>query len=106
VGGDTVVVVVRAFVKPKGARPLNELRYPPIPADALKSLLSSDVIECHVAVTRNGQAAADCGGNSRSLPAFILRQAREILERAHWQPATDDQGDACSDLVTVRFRWH
>jgi hypothetical protein len=106
VGGDTITVSAHAFVTPHGARPLSELRYPPVPADALKSRLSSGVIECHVAVGLDGQVAADCGNNPPDIPRFLLVRAKEILERAHWQPAMNDQGERYFELVTVQFRWH
>lgn len=103
--GETITVMTVPYVTPHGARPRGSLSYPPVPADALRSRLSSEEISCQVDVGVDGVAVADCGGNAPDLPEFLLARAKEILEATPWQPAIDDSGKPCSDRVTVVFRW-
>lgn len=103
--GEQIDVFVEALQEPQGARPLTPLRYPPVPADALRSRLSSEQMVCVVAVEPDGEASADCDGNPPDLPRFLLQQAKRMLEEARWQPATDEYGDPRPGRVEVRFTW-
>jgi hypothetical protein len=102
----TVGVVIDVIAQPcRGAHPRGKLIYPPVPADALRSRLSTETITCHVRVDSAGHPAADCSGNAADLPSFLLARAREIIEKADWMPATIEQGQPCDEEVDVLFRW-
>lgn len=96
--GDVMYVTAR---EPQKARLLSRLRPPEIPSDSLRSRLSGREIRCSVSLTSYGRATASCGPSD--LPPFILSRAREILEAAQWQAATDEEGEPCPDKVTVKF---
>lgn len=100
--GDVVTVEGPAFHSPTRAHPRAKLRYPRIPAETLRSLLSGKLIECTVNVGADGTAVADCRSSSR-VPPFLIVWAKEVLERAKWAPATNDLGEPCPDEVPVVF---
>lgn len=103
--GEQIDVVAKLYYTPKGARSRSELRYPLVPSDALRSLLSDKLIVCRVSVEADGSAVADCSESPSAIPGFLLQRAKEILEKALWEPATNELGEPCLDEVPVEFRF-
>jgi hypothetical protein len=105
--GEKITVTVKPLVEPQGAKPLRELRMPPVPRKDMKSGLSGSEIVCPVAVTAQGVPSADCGRSQAisDFSAYFRREAEEILEAAPWAPATDRNGEPCPGNVTVHFSW-
>ncbi len=70
----------------------------------MKSGLSGKEILCHVNVTKEGKATADCEP-SPEIPSLLIAQAKRIVEATPWKPARDENRELCEAQVTVKFPW-
>jgi len=96
--------VINVTAQCHGAKPLRELRLPPLPRRDMRSSLSGEEIVCTVDVTTTGQATADCGQSSE-IPSLLVREAKKIVESTPWKPAKNENEEPCEGQVTVKFPW-